>query len=168
MMSPRARRFALTVHVVSSVGWLGAVVATLALGIAGVTSDDPGTVRAVYPALEVMGWAVLLPLSTASLLTGVVQGLASKWGVFQHYWVVSKLLINVVASVVLLMYMQTLGVLADTARTEAELEAVRSASPVLHAGVAVLLLCAAAALSVYKPAGRTRRGWREQQRLGVR
>ena len=162
-MSPRVRRFALTLHVVASVGWLGAVAATLALAIAGVASSDAATIRAVYPAMEVMGWAVLVPLSIASLVTGVAQGLGSKWGVLQHYWVVTKLLINVVASVVLLLYMQTLGALADAARTGADLAAVRSASPVLHAGVAVLLLCAAAGLSVYKPAGLTRYGWRKQQ-----
>ena len=168
LLPPRARRIALTAHVIASVGWLGAVAATLALAIAGVASDDAVTVRAVYPAMEVMGWAVLVPLSVASLVTGVVQGLGSRWGLFEHYWVVTKLLINVVASVILLLYMQTLTALADAARTDAALDAMRSASPVLHAAVAVLLLGAAAALSVHKPAGRTRYGWRKQQERGAR
>ena len=164
-LSPRARKLALTTHVVSSVGWLGAVAATLVLAIAGVAGDDAQTVRAVYPALEVVGLYALVPLSLASLLSGLVISLAGKWGLLQHYWVVTKLVINLVASLVLLLYMQTLGALADAAGSAAELGAVRSASPVLHAGAALVLLIAAAILSVYKPAGRTRHGWRKEERL---
>lgn len=45
-MTSAARKFALTLHVTSSVGWLGAVAAFLALAIAGVTSGDAQMVRA--------------------------------------------------------------------------------------------------------------------------
>jgi hypothetical protein len=164
-LSSAARRLTLTTHVVASVGWLGAVAATFALAVAGVASQDAQTVRAVYPALEVVGWYALVPLSVASLLSGLAISLGGKWGLLQHYWVVTKLLINLVASAVLLAYMQTLAALAQTAASDAELAAIRSSSPVLHAAAALVLLLAAAALSVYKPAGRTRHGWRKQQRL---
>ena len=40
-MTPRVRKFALTAHVTASVGWLGAVVAFLALAVIGHTSPDP-------------------------------------------------------------------------------------------------------------------------------
>lgn len=40
-MTPRLRKVALTAHVASSVGWLGAVVVFLAIAVVGVTSDDP-------------------------------------------------------------------------------------------------------------------------------
>ena len=159
-LSPRLRRTLLTAHVVSSVGWLGAIAATLALAIAGVASDDAETARTVYPAMELIGWSALVPLSVASLITGLIQALTSKWGLLRHYWVVTKLLINLVASVVLLAYMQTLGSLAGQARDGA----VQSASPVLHAGAATALLTAAVVLSIFKPAGLTRYGWRRQQR----
>ena len=159
------RRFALAAHVVSSVGWLGAVACVLALAVAGLASEDAQTVRAVYPAMEVAAWYVLLPLALASLLTGVVQGLGTKWGLFRHYWVVIKLGINLLATVVLLLYLETLGSLADAAATSsgADLSGVRSASPVLHAGAALLLLVVATVLAVYKPRGVTRYGWRKQQ-----
>ncbi|MEV4422337.1 DUF2269 domain-containing protein [Patulibacter sp. NPDC049589] len=163
-LSPRTRRLAVFVHVTSSVGWLGAVAATVALAIAGASSTDPQTVRAAYPALEVIGWYALVPLSIASLASGLVVSLGGRWGVFEHYWVVTKLLINVAASGVLLLYMQTLDGLARTAASAADLEAVRSYSPVLHAGGALALLLAATVLSIYKPRGRTRYGWRKQRR----
>lgn len=164
-LSARGRKLTLTAHVVASVGWLGAVAATLVLAVAGIASQDVQTVRAVYPALEVMGWYALVPLSLASLLSGLTISLASSWGLLQHYWVVTKLVINLVATFVLLIYMQTLGALANTAGSATELSAIRSSSPVLHAGAALMLLLAAAILSIYKPPGRTRYGWRKNQSL---
>ena len=163
---PRLRKLVLTAHVISSVGWLGAVAVFLALGVVGVTSQDAQVVRAVYLAMEPAGWLVLVPLSLASLLTGLVQALGTKWGLFRHYWVLFKLLINVVATIVLLLYMQTLsdlaGVAAETSSSGGDLGALRSPSPVLHAGAALLLLLVAATLSVYKPRGMTRYGQRKQ------
>lgn len=58
-MTPRASKVALTAHVTSSVGWIGAVVAFLALAIAGLTSKDDQTVRAAYLAMELIGWGSL-------------------------------------------------------------------------------------------------------------
>lgn len=48
IMSPSLRKFALTVHVTSSIGWFGAVAAFLALSIAGMISQNPQLVRAAY------------------------------------------------------------------------------------------------------------------------
>lgn len=164
-MTPRLRKFVLTAHVVASVGWLGAVACVLALAVSGLASDDAETVRAVYPAMELAAWYVLLPLALASLVTGIVQSLGTKWGLFRHYWVVVKLVINVLATVVLLLYLETLDHLADVAATSsgADLSALRSASPVLHAGAALLLLVVATVLAIYKPSGVTPYGWRKQQ-----
>jgi len=39
-MTPGLRKFALTTHVTSSVGWIGAVGAFLALAVAGLGSQD--------------------------------------------------------------------------------------------------------------------------------
>jgi hypothetical protein len=163
-MTPAIRKFALTVHVVASVGWLGAVAVALALGLVGAVSEDAQRVASAYIALELVGWVVLVPLSVASLLSGLVQALGTPWGLVRHYWVVIKLVINLVASVVLLLYMQTLGGLADVASENLSaperLDDLRSFSPVLHAGAALLLLVVASVLAVYKPRGQTGYGWR--------
>jgi hypothetical protein len=166
-MGPRLRKVALTAHVASSVGWLGAVAGFLALAVGGLTSQDAQTVRAAYVAMELTGWFVLVPLAFASLLTGLVQSLGTKWGLFRHYWVLFKLLINLVATVVLLLYTQTLGSLADlaaeTTSSSGDLSGLRSPSPVLHSGVALLLLLVATTLAVYKPRGLTPYGRRKQR-----
>ncbi len=163
-LAPGLRKFALTAHVTASVGWLGAAAGFLALAIAGLTSQDAQMVRAVYLAAEPITRFVLVPLALASLLTGLVQALSTPWGLFRHYWVLFKLLINVVGTIVLLTYMKTFRFMADVAADpSADLGVVRTASPVLHAVAAVLLLLAATVLAVYKPRGTTPYGRRKQR-----
>ena len=166
-MSPGVRKLALTAHVTASVGWLGAVTGFLALAVVGLLSENAQTVRAAYVAMGVTGSLVIVPLSFASLLTGLVESLGTKWGLFRHYWVVAKLLINIFANVVLLMYMPTLTYLAREASgarfSSADLGALRDPSPVVHSSVALILLLLATVLGVYKPRGMTRYGWRKSR-----
>ncbi|MFN2489150.1 MAG: DUF2269 domain-containing protein [Actinomycetota bacterium] len=165
-LSLRLRKFVLTTHITSSVGWLGAVAVVLALAVAGLLSEDAETVRGGYLAMEPITWFILVPLSFASLLTGLVQSLGATWGLFRHYWVLAKLVINIFANVILLMYTQTISYIADVAaETTSSSAALRALafSPLLHAGGALLLLLVATVLSVYKPRGLTRYGWRKQR-----
>ena len=168
-MGASATKFALTAHITASIGWLGAVIAFLVLAVLAVTDADTATVRALYIVMELLGWYVIVPLSLASLVTGLIQSLGTKWGLFRHYWVLVKLLINLVATTILLLYMQTLTYFADIARrtpaSGADGSLLPSASPVLHAGGAVVLLLVATVLSVYKPRGMTRYGQRRQYGL---
>ena len=164
-LRPALRKLALTAHVSSSVGWLGAVASSLALAVAGMVSDDPPTVRSAYVNLELLGWYVLVPFSVAALLSGLVSAFGTTWGLFRHYWVLAKLVLNVFATIVLLMYMQSLGYLARLASatsSDGDLAALRSGSPVLHATAALVLLVVATVLAIYKPRGVTRYGWRRQ------
>lgn len=164
IMPPGLRKLALTAHVTCSVGWLGAAGAFLGLAIIGLTSEDGPTVRGVYLVMEPAAWFVLVPLAFASLLTGIVQSLGTTWGLFRHYWVLFKLALTVFATIVLLTYMKTFSVMAGVAADPgADIGTVRSASPVLHAALAILVLIVATLLAVYKPAGMTRYGWRRQQ-----
>jgi Na+/phosphate symporter len=156
-MPPPVRKAMLTAHVSVSVGWLGAVVASLALAVAALVGDDPKAVHAAYLALDVLGWTVLVPLSVASLLTGLVQSLGTQWGLLRHYWVVFKLLINIVATVVLLLYTQTLAALAGRPVSG---EVLGNPSPVVHAGAGLVLLLLAVILSIYKPRALTPYGHR--------
>ncbi|WP_455356658.1 hypothetical protein [Streptomyces sp. SYSU K217416] len=162
---PRLRKITLTLHVTSSVGWLGAVAAFLALAIAGLTSSAPQTMRGAYVAMDVVGWYVIVPFSVACLLTGLMQSFGTVWGLLRHYWVVAKLLITVVATVLLLVHMQPVGHLADAAARAAlaggELEGMR-VQLIADAAVALLVLLTAAALSVFKPRGMTRYGRRRR------
>ena len=64
-----ARKAVLTVHIVSSVGWVGAVVVYLSLGVAAVASADTDLVRAAYLVMNWAAWVVLVPLAVTSLVS---------------------------------------------------------------------------------------------------
>lgn len=163
-MTPGLRKFVLTAHITSSVGWLGAVVAYLALAVVTRTSQDAQMVRAAYLALEPITGYVLVPLALSSLLIGVVQSLVTPWGLFRHYWVIFKLALTVFATVILLGFTQTLsymvGQAADPTTSIADLRALGAGMS--HAIGALVVLLVALILSVYKPRGMTRYGWRKQ------
>jgi len=164
-MAPGLRKFVLTAHVTFSVGSLGAVAGFLALSVAGLATQDAQMVRAAYLAMELSARFVILPLILASLLTGLVQSLGSTWGLFRHYWVLVKLLLNVLVTVVLLLQMEGIsymaGVAAETALSSADLLGLRR-SIRTHAAGGLLVLLVPVALSIYKPRGLTRYGWRRQ------
>ncbi len=157
-MTPGIRKFALTVHVTASVGWLGAVVGFLALVVAALISQDAQTVLAAWIAMELTGWFAIVPLALASLLTGLVMSMGTPWGLFRHYWVLFKLLLTILATIVLLLNMQTVSFAAETG--SADLGGLRG--ELLHAGGGLLVLLVTTILSVYKPRGMTRYGWRKQ------
>lgn len=157
-LSPRLRKLALTAHITSSVGWLGAVAAFLALAIAGLTGQDAQRVRAAYLAMELIGWSVIVPACFASLSTGLVMSLGTPWGLFRHYWVLAKLVIAALATLLLLVHMQPIEQVASVAATStlssADLQGVR-VQLVGDAVAALLALLVATGLSVWKPRGVT-------------
>ena len=166
MMTPALRRFTFTTHITSSIGWVGAVLAFLALAVIGFTSDDPLKVRGAYLLMAPAAWFVLVPLAHASLVSGIALSLGTTWGLFRYYWVVLKLGITVFATVILLIYMGTFRQMAGVAADPVvDLEVVRNASPIVHAILALALLVAATVLGVYKPFGTTAHGERTLQDL---
>src|SRR5437667_3830355 len=114
-MTPGLRKFALTTHVTSSVGWLGAVGSFLALAIAGLVGEDAQIVRAAYLSMHLTTWFVIVPLCLAALLTGIVQSLGTTWGLVRHYWVVTKLLLTALATIILLVHTQPIDRVAAVA-----------------------------------------------------
>jgi hypothetical protein len=164
LMTAGVRKFALTTHVTSSVGWFGAVAAFLSLAIAGLASQNAQTVRAAYLSMELTTWAVIVPLSVAALLTGIVQSVGTPWGLFRHHWVVAKLGLTVLATVILLVHTQPIGrvaaVAAERMLSSADLRQLRI-QLVADAAAALVALLVATTLSVYKPWGLTSYGRRE-------
>ena len=167
-MGPRLRKLALTVHLTFSVGWIGAVMAYLALVIAAMGARDENRLRAAWIAMEVTGWFAIVPLALLSLLTGLVMALGTRWGLFRHYWVVTSVLLTILANGVLLGHMPAVSRVAALAAgtRSGEVAALRGGlrSELLHAGVGLMVLLVVQVLNVYKPAGMTAFGRREQMR----
>lgn len=158
-MTQWLRKLGLSLHVALSVGWLGAVLAFLVLAVASF-SPDPALARAAYLTMVAVGRGALLPLSVGALVSGVVQSIGTKWGLFRHYWVVVKLVLTLLATAALYVHQTT--AIAEAARLARDV-----ASPLLQSGrlhelgvqlaadssIAVLLLLGITIIAVYKPWG---------------
>jgi len=160
-MPPRLRKAVLTTHVVTSVGWLGAVLAYLALDVTAVISSDVDRVRSAFVAMELTVLYAIVPLALATMVIGLVNAVGTSWGLFRHYWVLVKLLLTTVATIVLLLETKTIRSLAEAAGSGADPLGLPGTLPHSIGGLVVLLLVTV--LSIYKPKGLTRYGWRKQQ-----
>ena len=169
IMSPGVRKFALATHLTVSVGWMGAVAAYIALDVTTAIGQEAATLQAAYLSMESIARYVIVPLAFASLVTGLVMSLGTKWGLFRHYWVLISLVLTVVATLVLLSETQTISSLADVAAdpttSSHELRALPSTLPHSVGGTVVLLVILV--LNIYKPPGLTRYGWRKQHEARV-
>jgi len=170
IMPSGLRKCSLTAHITLSVGLLGSIAAFLALAVVGLTSDDPQVVRATYPAMDVVARDVIVPVALASLLIGIIQSLGTPWGLLRYYWILLKLLLTTIATIVLFLKMELIDyaarLAAETTLSHGDLRAA-GIQLVVHAAGGLLLLLVPAALSVYKPPGMTRYGWRKQNEQRV-
>ena len=157
-MSPQLRQFALTAHAATSLGWTGAVTCFLALAVSGFTSRDSQTVQAAYLAMNLLCWAVILPLSLASPATGILQSLGTTWGLFRHYWVLVKFLVTIPCTLILLVHMVPTSKLAAAA-AQGTLDSPAMGGLKMQmigdSAAAVFVLLVLTALSMYKPRGLT-------------
>lgn len=164
-MPPAVRKLALATHLTTAVGWVGAVVAYLVLDVVVATSDDPSLVRPAWIAMGLIASWAILPLAIASLLTGLVMSLGTKWGLLRHWWVLISFLLTVGATGVLLSEARVIGdsaaTAADPTTSADELLSLPSTLPHSVGGLAVLLIVQM--LNVYKPQGVTPYGWRKQR-----
>lgn len=158
-MTPRFQKFTLLLHITFSVGWFGAVVPYLALAIAALTSRDGEMVRAACRSMEFIGWSVIIPFSLAALLSGLVQSIGTRWGLFRHWWILAKLILTVVAVVVLFQHMRDVSRVSLMAK-EGMLSSANLRPELIHSAGGLLVLFAVMVLSVFKPWGMTPYGRR--------
>lgn len=149
-LSPRLRRLALVTHVAVSVAFPGAVACFLAMAIVGLLGP-PDLASAMYAGMQLITLCVVVPLCSASLLTGVICSLGTPWGLFRYWWVIVKLAATVVATAVLLLHLGPIDVLAHTSMRSVGTQMQMA----LAASAALLLLVVLVILSIYKPRGTT-------------
>ena len=159
-MSPAVRKLALALHLTVSIGWIGGAIAYWALALWVAISHDTTSVTAGWMAMEIIGWSVLVPLSLATVLTGLTMAVGSPWGLFRHYWVVISLIVTVLASGVLILHMPDVSAAAQQPKATG-LD--HGGSDMFHSTAGIAALVGVLVLNVYKPRGLTRYGWRKQQ-----
>lgn len=163
-MPPALRKAALAVHLTVSVGWVGGVVAYLALGVWAVNTTGDQSIRAAWAAMNIIGWYAIVPLAVASLATGLLMALGTRWGLFRHYWVVISLVLTMIAVAVLLLHMPDVTATAEFAASASGDQLADLGGDLAHPAIGLALLLTVQTLNLYKPEGLTRYGRRQQLR----
>jgi len=147
-LSPFLRKVVLTTHIMVSVGLLGDSAGYLAVAIRAATSSDAVIAHDSYQMLRMFAFVFGIPLSFAALLSGVLLGIGTRWGVFRYPWVTTKLAL--IVSVI------GVGALVLNGGMNAMLSGRGGAEVELIAGAAydVVALTVATVLGVFKPGGR--------------
>lgn len=157
------RKLVLLLHIATAGTWLGI---DIVLGILVLTALLSGDSLGAASAVASTGYFATWPLAVTGLLcllTGVLLGLGSKYGLVRYWWVAVKLVINVVlVTLVLFLLIPSLGPLSADARDSLGTGVFSEvpfdmAFPPIVSTTAVLL---ATTLSVFKPWGRVRSGAR--------
>jgi uncharacterized membrane protein len=156
----RTRKTVLVLHILSAGIWIGVDVIVAVLVFTGWLSGDPSLKGLAYQALGTfVGWPMLVS-GLVSLVTGVILGLGSKYGLVGYWWVAVKLVLNVVLCTLILIALQPeLGDVAQYGRDLAAGTATgRDVSGLFFPPIVSLsALTLATVLSVAKPWGRLRK-----------
>lgn len=153
------RRTVLALHILTSVGWMGVDVALAVLMVAGLTTADGPTAAAVYTTAGLVIPVVVPVLAGGMLLTGVVLGLGTTWGLAIWTWVLAKLVIGIVLTVLVavLLVPTALGVPGGvTGDADAVRSSVGAATHdlLMPPFVSFTALAVSLVLSLWKPGGR--------------
>ena len=159
-LGPRTRKSVLLVHIASAGAWLGVDVVMAVLVFTALATDDDRTKALAFRALELVAVGPLLALGLLCLLTGVLLGLGSRYGLVRYWWVAIKLTLNLLlTSLVLVALAPTVADAADRARQfDAGVPAPLGIGDLIFPPiVSPTALLVAMFLAIFKPWGRIRR-----------
>jgi hypothetical protein len=167
-VSPSMYKFLLASHIIVSVGWLGTAFAKLILELAAITSGAPNLSGALYLSMEKLNIAFPI-LAISTFVSGVLLSLGTKWGLLQHYWIVTKLVLTVGVIVTAIQLDErfirlSISALSSQSTDNGTIPGIALSPTILLISLTVahlLMLGAATVISVYKPWGKTRFGRRK-------
>lgn len=149
----RVRAALLTVHIATSVGWLGLNGALVALEVTCLRTGDPTEQAGMAAAMAVIATWVVIPVVFCALVSGLVLALSTPWGLVRHWWVLAKCGIAAALTAAGLVLM--LPRLHQIVAGDGEPVGMQT---LVGRSVALVLLLAATGLSVVKPWGKTPHG----------
>lgn len=156
------RNTILVAHIATSVAWLGVSLVMLTLAITARTGDSRVNAHSTYWTMHLLAVDLVIPLSLTVLAVGITIGLGT-WGLLRYRWVVTKLSLTIIATVLALLALpaQT-GSALHASGPHGDLADMHSAGTnlIIAAAVSISLYLTLITLSVVKPWGRTARGSR--------
>lgn len=160
-LGARTRKGFLLVHILSAGAWVGIDIVIGVLVATALLADEARTTALAYQALGLFAVWPMFITGVVCLASGIVLGLGTRYGLVRYWWVLVKLVLNVVL-VTLVFFALPGGVAAAVAYGEG----LASGGPNLPAApsdivfppvVSSTALLIAFLLAVYKPWGRVRR-----------
>ena len=100
-MSRGWRRVTLTLHIVAGGAWIGIDVIVAVMVLTGWFADDIEIRSLAYRALANFVVWPMFASGLVSLVTGLVLGLGTKWGLLRYWWVAVKLGLNLVLCILI-------------------------------------------------------------------
>lgn len=154
------RRTTLLLHVLCGVGWMGLDLGLMVLVLSGATTGDGAVAAAAYTTSHLVVPVVVPALATGMLLTGIVLGLGTRYGLTQWTWVLTKLAIGVLLTVLVFTSLLpgVLGIPEGLTGTADQVRAMVGDTVrdlVFPPFVSFALLAVSLVLSLWKPWGRT-------------
>lgn len=166
-LAPVARNAVLVLHVVSGIGWMGVDIAVFALLLTARSTTSAALVLSSFNAIGVIVPFAVPALSIGIVVTGLILGVGTRWGLIRYWWVLVKLLLSLIMTVLvfasLVPEVRSIGVLSATTTSADEVRASLGALPTMLLFppiVSFLMLGVATVLSISKPWGRT--PWRRE------
>jgi uncharacterized membrane protein len=158
-LGARTRKSVLLVHIASAGAWLGIDVVMAVLVFTALGTDDDRTKALSFRALELVAVWPLLTMGMLCLLTGILLGLGSRYGLLRYWWVAVKLALNLLLSgLVLVALAPEVADAAERARQfDAGLPAPLGVGDLIFPPiVSPTALLVAMVLAIFKPWGRIR------------
>lgn len=91
----RTRQSLVFLHVVVSLGWMGAGAANVVLAVTAATTVSAEVRRVCYHMIERIDAVLVIPGAFGALVSGVVLSLITPWGLTRYWWVLLKLVLTV-------------------------------------------------------------------------
>lgn len=151
LLSRSVRRALVLIHVMVSVGWMGAGATNLVL--AGTALVDPdGTIPAVtaYATIHLIDLWLVIPAAFATLVSGVMLSVGTAWGLLRSWWVLIKFVLTIVV-IVFSTFGVGLWVEQSMALDPSAIPSPHARALVIGATGNLLAFILMTALSVYKP-----------------
>src|SRR5690349_4051292 len=91
----RTRQVLVFVHVVVSLGWMGAGAANVVLAMTAGYTDSGEVRRVCYLMIDQIDAFLVIPGAFAALASGVLLSVVTPWGLTRYWWVLVKLVLTI-------------------------------------------------------------------------
>lgn len=161
-LSQPLRKALLVLHMVCGIAWMGLDIALLVLAVTALRTSEAEVAYSSYRATTIAFPGPVLVLSCGMVLTGLLLGWGTHWGLLRSWWVLVKLVLAIVMlALVFFSLAPTLNGIPALLTAGLSAEALRESLTPLPTMllfppvVSFLMLAAAVILSVFKPWGLT-------------